>query len=82
MHDLVRQSASGCGTVIALTHGSSALTYEQLWRQVITAGAGLQRIGLARNDRVAVFLEKESKRLSQSLVLRPLEAPLFQSTRY
>lgn len=58
LHDLVRQSASGCGTVIALTHGSSALTYEQLWRQVITAGAGLQRIGLARNDRVAVFLEK------------------------
>ena len=58
LHDLVRQSASGYGTAIALTHGSSALTYEQLWRQVITVGAGLQRIGLARNDRVGIFLEK------------------------
>ncbi|WP_319797567.1 acyl-CoA ligase (AMP-forming), exosortase A system-associated [Nitrobacter sp.] len=58
LHDLVRQSASKCGAAVALTHGASTLTYEQLWRQISAAGAGFQRLGVARNDRVGIFLDK------------------------
>lgn len=58
LHDLVRQSASDHGAMAALTSGSTTLTYSELWQRVKAVGSGLQRLGLARGDRVGVFLDK------------------------
>jgi acyl-CoA ligase (AMP-forming) (exosortase A-associated) len=58
LHDLVRQSASRGGETPALTFTDTTLTYRQLWRQVLAVGAGLQRLGLSRGDRVGIFLDK------------------------
>jgi len=58
LHDLVRQSARDHHEAAALTSGSATLTYGELWQHVQAVGAGLQRLGLSRGDRVGVFLDK------------------------
>jgi len=58
LHDLVKQSAREGGVAPALTYGATTLNYEDLWRQVKAVGAGLQRLGLKRGDRVGIFLDK------------------------
>lgn len=42
----------------ALTYKDASLTYAELWRDIRLVGAGLQRLGLKRGERVAVYLDK------------------------
>lgn len=58
MHQLVEDSARSGGGRPALTYRSTTLTYAELWESVLTTTAGLCALGLARGDRVGVFLEK------------------------
>jgi acyl-CoA ligase (AMP-forming) (exosortase A-associated) len=58
LHDLVKQSARDHSTVAALTFGVTTITYGELWQRVKAIGAGLQRLGLTRGDRIGVFLDK------------------------
>ena len=58
LHHLVREMANLQGAAPALTYGSSTQTYAQLWRDVCAVGTGLRDLGVVRNDRVAVYLDK------------------------
>jgi acyl-CoA ligase (AMP-forming) (exosortase A-associated) len=56
--DLVAESARRRGDSPALTFAGSTLSYAQLWREIERIAAGLQRVGLQRGERVAVYLDK------------------------
>lgn len=56
--DLVAAMAEEQGDRAALSHNRATLTYAQLWREACRIAAGLRRVGLARGDRVAVYLDK------------------------
>ncbi len=58
LHDLLRESATTRPDAPALTWGPTTLTYDGLWAEVTRAALGLRGLGLARGDRVAVWLEK------------------------
>lgn len=58
LHHLVEQQAAWRGARTALTHGSTSLTYAELWERVEAFGAVLAGLGLDRGERVAVFLDK------------------------
>ncbi|NYE35522.1 acyl-CoA ligase (AMP-forming) (exosortase A-associated) [Nocardioides cavernae] len=58
LHHLVEQQAVARGGRMALTHGSTSLTYHELWERVAAFGAVLAGLGLERGERVAVFLDK------------------------
>ena len=58
MHQLVEDSARSVGDSPALTYKNDTLTYAQLWESVLATARGLRGLGLARGDRVGVFLEK------------------------
>ena len=58
LHELVLLSARRTPQVRALTYGSSHLTYAELGTQVQQFAAGLMGLGLARGERVAIYLEK------------------------
>ncbi len=56
--DLLAVTARTCGERTALVHGERTVTYAQLWDLVRRTAAGLVAAGLARGDRVAVWLDK------------------------
>ncbi|WP_216652035.1 acyl-CoA ligase (AMP-forming), exosortase A system-associated [Nocardioides sp. zg-1308] len=58
LHHLVQEQAALRGGRTALSHGDTSLTYVELWDRVAHLGAALGSLGLARGDRVAVFLDK------------------------
>ncbi|RYB94902.1 acyl-CoA ligase (AMP-forming), exosortase A system-associated [Nocardioides oleivorans] len=58
LHHLVEEQAHLRSERTALTHGSSSLTYAELWDRVAHLGAVLADLGLDRGDRVAIFLDK------------------------
>ena len=58
MHQLVESSARSAGGRPAVTYKGETLTYSQLWQSVLATACGLRGLGLARGDRVGVFLEK------------------------
>ena len=58
LHHLVRSSADRQGDTPALSFGDTTLTYTELWKQILTVGAGLQQLGLRRDERVAIYLDK------------------------
>ncbi len=58
LHDLLAEAAGRAGEAPALTYRDDTRTYAQLWADVRAAGAGLQHLGLARGERVAVYLDK------------------------
>jgi acyl-CoA ligase (AMP-forming) (exosortase A-associated) len=58
VHQLVESSARSVGDRPALTYKNETLTYVQLWDSVLAVASGLRGLGLARGDRVGVFLEK------------------------
>ena len=58
LHDIVAQAAIRWPDKPALSHGERVLNYTQLDRHVCAFASGLRALGLARSERVAVFLEK------------------------
>ncbi len=64
MHDsyllpeLIACSALGAPAAVALTYGSASLNYADLAKQVNEFSSGLISVGLARSERVAIYLEK------------------------
>jgi acyl-CoA ligase (AMP-forming) (exosortase A-associated) len=58
LHHLVADAARRWGDAPAVTSKQATLTYAELWRELRTVGAGLQRLGLKRGERVGVYLDK------------------------
>jgi acyl-CoA ligase (AMP-forming) (exosortase A-associated) len=58
LHELIARSASRTPDALALTYGSSSLTYGQLQFAVEGFANGLLSLGLQRGERVAIYLEK------------------------
>ncbi|TRW43694.1 acyl-CoA ligase (AMP-forming), exosortase A system-associated [Georgenia yuyongxinii] len=58
LHHLLEQRATTHGGSSALTFKDTTRTYAELWRDVREFATGLARLGLDREDRVAVFLDK------------------------
>lgn len=58
LHDLLADAAGRSGDAPAVTYRDDTLSYAELWHGVRSAAAGLRRLGLARGDRVAVYLDK------------------------
>jgi acyl-CoA ligase (AMP-forming) (exosortase A-associated) len=58
LHHLLQQTADRCSESPALTFGNITVSYAELWRTTSLAARGLQALGLARDDRVGVYLDK------------------------
>jgi acyl-CoA ligase (AMP-forming) (exosortase A-associated) len=58
LHDLLAGAAGRWGDTPAVTYRDDTVSYTELWRGVRAAAAGLLDLGLARGDRVAVYLDK------------------------
>ena len=58
LHDLLAEAAGRSGDAPAVTYRDDTVSFARLWRDVQAAGAGLRRLGLRRDDRVAVYLDK------------------------
>lgn len=58
LHHLVEDRARSHPQTAALTFKKTTLTYGQLWSQVQDAAAGFAEMGVARGQRVAVYLDK------------------------
>lgn len=58
VHHLLEQRARSHPGTPALTSNANTISYEQLWAQTRGAAAGLLRLGVTREQRVAVYLEK------------------------
>ena len=58
LHELVIRSADRAPDCLALTFGADTLSYGTLATQVDAFAAGLLSLGLARGQRVAIYLEK------------------------
>ena len=58
LHDLIRIAAARAADAIALEAGAAALSYARLAQDTGQFANGVLALGLARADRVAVYLEK------------------------
>lgn len=58
LHELVVRSAARTPEAPALTYGAHTLTYAELQGRVAAFAAGLRALGLARTERVGIYLEK------------------------
>jgi acyl-CoA ligase (AMP-forming) (exosortase A-associated) len=58
MHHLLAEAAVTRGDAPALTVKDTTRTYAEVWAEVVAVGAGLRRLGLGAEDRVAVYLDK------------------------
>ena len=58
LHELIARAAERTPQATALTSGSAALSYAELADRVSRFAAGLMGLGLARGERVAIYLEK------------------------
>jgi len=58
LHDLIAYQAMQRPDHVALVDKTEQLSYAGAWQQTRQLAAGLKALGLQRNDRVAVFLEK------------------------
>jgi len=61
---LPRQAALLWGPAPALTYKNDTCSYAELWQRICGFAAGLQAIGLRRDDRVAVVLDKRIETVS------------------
>ena len=58
LHHLLEHSANIYRDTPAVTYRSTTLSYAEFWDEVIAVAAGLNKLSIQRDDRVAVFLEK------------------------
>jgi acyl-CoA ligase (AMP-forming) (exosortase A-associated) len=58
LHDLIAFQAMQRPDNVALVDKSDQLTYRTAWQETVSLAAGLRSLGLTRNDRLAVYLEK------------------------
>ncbi len=58
VHELAPVAANRAPEAIAVTHGGVSADYATLSSQIAAFAAGMQRLGLERHGRVAVFLDK------------------------
>ena len=58
LHHLLQHRAVAHGQAPALTFKNTTLSYAELWHRVCGVAAGLARLGLEREERVAIFLDK------------------------
>nr|WP_315232552.1 acyl-CoA ligase (AMP-forming), exosortase A system-associated [uncultured Albidiferax sp.] len=58
LHELIAESAQRAPLDRALTHGAASMGYGELQQAVTGFAAGLMGLGLARGERVAIYLEK------------------------
>ena len=58
LHELIAASADQAGSRIALTAGTESISYRSLRGQVSAIGSGLLALGIAKSDRVGVYLDK------------------------
>jgi acyl-CoA ligase (AMP-forming) (exosortase A-associated) len=58
LHELITVAAARDAAAPALTAGAQSLSYEALHRAVAGIAAGLRGLGLARTERVGIYLEK------------------------
>jgi acyl-CoA ligase (AMP-forming) (exosortase A-associated) len=58
LHHLLEYTAAERGDSPALTYRGVTVSYAELWKAASAAAAGLVRLGLRRDDRVAVFVDK------------------------
>jgi acyl-CoA ligase (AMP-forming) (exosortase A-associated) len=58
LHHLLEHSANTYRTAPAVTYRNTTLSYAELWNQVVAVAAGLNKLGIQHDERVAVFLEK------------------------
>jgi acyl-CoA ligase (AMP-forming) (exosortase A-associated) len=58
LHHIVAEASTRRPDAQALTYKDTTLTYREVWDRCVAIGAGLQRLGLRRGQRVAVYLEK------------------------
>ncbi len=58
LHHLLEQANAAAPEADALSYRGETLSYAQVWTETRVAAALLQRIGLERGERVAIYLEK------------------------
>ncbi|HET9395322.1 MAG TPA: AMP-binding protein, partial [Nitrospiraceae bacterium] len=58
LHHLLQHPAASRAEAPALTYRNTTLSYAELWRQVCAVAGTFAGLGLDREQRVAVFLEK------------------------
>ena len=58
VHQIVAEMARSRGHASALTFKETTATYAELWKGMTEFAAGLNRVGLLRGERVAVYLDK------------------------
>lgn len=58
LHHIVAEMAERRGDAPAVTFKDRTLPYAELWSDIRDVATGLQRLGLNRRDRVAVYLDK------------------------
>ncbi|MHC4899345.1 MAG: acyl-CoA ligase (AMP-forming), exosortase A system-associated [Planctomycetota bacterium] len=58
VHQLIESMAEQRRDATALVHKDRAMSYGELWQEVARAACGFARLGLARQERVAVYLDK------------------------
>src|SRR5919198_392494 len=58
LHDIVADMAARRGDAPAVTFKDATVTYAELWSEITAVAGGLRRIGLEREERVAVYLDK------------------------
>ena len=58
LSDLPQQAALLYGSAPALTYKNTTCSYDELWQQICGFASGLAALGLRRDDRVAVLLDK------------------------
>ena len=58
IHHLLQNRAASQGSAPAIAYKTITRSYSELWLDVVGVEAGLRTIGLERDDRVAIWLEK------------------------
>jgi len=58
LHQIVRDSAARRGEAPALTYKDETRSYAELWDDVTAFANGLEKLGLARGERVGIYLDK------------------------